>query len=99
MHQSQLEILKECVLSYFDGCNVGIVLFGSRAKGTNAANSDVDIGLLHNEPLNRVKISLLREKIENMNIIYKVDIVDFAVVTDEFRNNALKDAVVWKTLD
>ncbi len=42
------------------------------------------------------KLILLREHIEEMNIPYKVEIVDFSTVSEGFKKMALKEAVVWK---
>jgi len=39
---------------------------------------------------------LLREYIEELNIPYKVEIVDFSAVSEEFKKIALKEAIVWK---
>ena len=41
-------------------------------------------------------MALLRDKIDSLNIPYKVEIVDFTCVSEEFKRNALKEAVVWK---
>jgi len=42
------------------------------------------------------KITLLKENVENLNIPYKVEIVDFSGVSESFRKESLKEAVVWK---
>jgi len=34
--------------------------------------------------------------VENLNIPYKVEIVDFSEVSESFRKESLKDAMVWK---
>jgi hypothetical protein len=40
--------------------------------------------------------SQLKEKIENLNIPYKVEIVDFSQVSESFKKEAIKEVVVWK---
>ena len=73
-----------------------VLLFGSRARGDHHLGSDVDVGLIPAGPLNRSRISFLKEKIENSCIPFKVDAVDLREVSKEFLEHALKDAVVWK---
>ena len=41
-------------------------------------------------------MTLLREYIDELNTPYKVGIVDFSAVSEEFKKAALKEAVVWK---
>ncbi len=39
---------------------------------------------------------MLKEKFENSNIPYKVEIVNFNIVSEEFKQEALKDIEIWK---
>ncbi len=91
-----LDKLKKLTLDVFEGEDVKIILFGSRARRNNQITSDVDIGLLASLKLNKKKEILLKEKVEELNIPYKVDIVDLSDASEDFRDEALKGAVVWK---
>lgn len=91
-----LEEIKACVLSYLGGEEISIALFGSMADGTVHGSSDVDIAIIPRGKWNRSKLTLLREKIEELNVPYKVDIVDFSEVSDDFRFMALRSSVWWK---
>lgn len=88
--------LKEHVLDFLGNENIKIVVFGSRARGDNVTFSDVDIGIIPKGEFNRNRLTLLREFIENSNIPYKVDIVDFSSTSEQFKSEALKDAEIWK---
>ena len=77
------------------GEKVKIILFGSRARGDNHWTSDVDIGLIPEGSIDKKKLVLLRERIENLNIPYKVEIVNFAEVSEAFEREATKEMVVW----
>lgn len=88
--------LKDLVLNELKDEKVKVFVFGSRARGDNYIASDIDIGLIPYDNLNSFKISLLKEKIENSNIPYKVEIVDFNKVSEDFKNEALKDIETWK---
>ncbi|MEW6609938.1 MAG: nucleotidyltransferase domain-containing protein [bacterium] len=91
--------LKECIVDLLKDEKVRIVLFGSRAKGNANPLADVDVGLIHKGKVDRNKIARLRESVEELNIPYKVDIVDFSYVSREFKKEALKEVEVWKDLN
>jgi predicted nucleotidyltransferase len=91
-----LTAIKNLVLSSLQEESVKVFVFGSRARGDNHISSDVDIGIIPKGKFNSNKITLLREKIEHLNVPYKVEIVDFSEVSDDFRQESLKEVVVWK---
>ncbi len=64
-------------------------LFGSRARGTHSPYADVDL-LIEGE-LNRSLLSELREKLEESNFPFKVDLVPDAELADSYRANVYKD--------
>lgn len=88
--------LKETVLKFLEGEDVKVVLFGSRARGDSLNTSDVDIGIMPGAGFDRKKLVLLREHIEEMNIPYKVEVVELSGASSEFRAAALREAEVWK---
>jgi predicted nucleotidyltransferase len=91
-----IEGLKEAVVEFLKGENVRVFLFGSRARRDHAAASDADIGVVPGAGFHKEKLVLLREFLEGLNIPYKVELVDFSEVSEQFRAEALKDAVFWK---
>ncbi|MFH1191353.1 MAG: nucleotidyltransferase domain-containing protein [Candidatus Omnitrophota bacterium] len=91
-----LEELKNLALEILKDEKVKIILFGSRARGDNNIISDVDIGLVPYGQLAKNKVIILKEKIEDLNIPYKVELVNFSEVSEDFKKEALKGAVVWK---
>jgi len=97
VYKSSLEFLKDILKDVFKSENVKVVLFGSRARGDYFETSDMDIGILPKGETNKNKVALLREKIENSNIPYKVDVVDLSQASREFTDQALKEGlVIWK---
>ncbi|MBI3752876.1 MAG: nucleotidyltransferase domain-containing protein [Deltaproteobacteria bacterium] len=88
--------LKELVTGFLKDEKVTILVFGSRARKENLPFSDVDIGIMPHNGFSDIKLALLREKIEDSSIPYKVDIVNLAEVSQGFRKEVLKDAVIWK---
>ncbi len=91
-----IENLKKVILSFLKDEDVKVVLFGSRARGDFINTSDVDVGIIIGKRFDRKKLILLREYIEELNIPYKVEIIDFSTVSEEFKQMALKERVIWK---
>jgi len=98
VYENSLELLKAIVKDVFKGEDVTVILFGSRGRGDYLETSDVDVGILAREEVSKSKITLFREKIENSNIPYKVDVVDLSQASKEFANKALKEGLlIWKS--
>lgn len=96
IENEHLKKLKKITLELLKDEKVKIVLFGSRARKDNNIGSDVDIGILPLGEFDERKLTILREWIEQLNIPYKVEIVNFAEVSESFKKAAMKEAVIWK---
>jgi hypothetical protein len=94
--ENSLRQLKETVIETFSDEDVYVILFGSRARGDFSHTSDIDVGILPRRPYNRKKLTLLREKIDDLNIPYSVDVVDISNVSDAFREKVMEEGIVWK---
>jgi len=96
MENRYIEKLKKLTLAMLKGERVKVILFGSRARRDHRRTSDVDIGLIPYGTLDKKKMVLLKDKVEELNIPYKVEIVDFSQVSVNFKKEAMKGAVIWK---
>jgi predicted nucleotidyltransferase len=96
MIQQYLDTIKACILRELAEEQVAIALFGSTVTGQNTFASDIDVAVIPKGPWNRWKLSLLREKIEDLNVPYHVDLVDFSMVSDSFRVTALRSILWWR---
>ena len=68
------EQIKEAILGLIDEYHISkVILFGSRAKGTFKKNSDIDLAIFKN--INREDEYKIRNEIDELDIIYKVDLV------------------------
>ncbi len=67
-----------------------IFLFGSRVDGSAQERSDYDIGIMSTKDLPMRKLGKIREEIENLPTLYKIDIVDFRNVSENFYAVAMK---------
>ena len=68
-------------------------IFGSRAQGTSRSYSDVDLGILGKDKLPTSKIASIKNELEDTNLPYRVDLIDFTTVTDKFKNSAMRKVV------
>jgi hypothetical protein len=96
MSESIIERIMFIVLEYLGDEEVRIRVFGSRAKGRQRKGSDIDIAVIPKNDWNDIKLTLLRERLENSNIPWKVDLVDFSKVDEDFKRFASKDMIFWK---
>lgn len=92
--QKYLNQIKEIIFSIIDKKEYKVFLFGSRTTNKYKRYSDVDIGILGNKPIGNAYYKIIN-KIEESDIPYKVDIVDFALVDEKFKEIALKEIEVW----
>lgn len=89
-----VEKLKKEILSILEkhrelkGCRV--FLFGSRIDGSGTERSDIDIGLEGQRVIPLNVLRKVKEELDKIPILYKIDIVDFQDVSNDFREIALK---------
>ncbi len=68
-----------------------IFFFGSRVTGKGSERSDIDIGILGDESVPREVLSRIVDELEELDILYKIDVVDFATAQNRFREVALQN--------
>lgn len=91
MQQDQaITSIRTIVRNHLPDPSYRVFLFGSRATGTARKFSDVDVGILGKKSVPGHVVELIKEDLEESNIPYKVDVVDFTAVDPSFRNLALK---------
>ncbi len=73
-----------------------VILFGSRARSTNAHGSDIDIAIDAGEPIKLREMTRMRATIENLPISLEVDIVDVHNVPIELKKIIEAEGVIWK---
>lgn len=88
------DLFLQIITKYAPNCKV--YLFGSRAKGTDAQSSDVDLAIDCGREIAPQIMGLIKEGIEESTIPYFVDVVDFNVVDEELRQQIIKHGILWK---
>ena len=89
-------LAKSIILEGLKDSDCKVFLFGSRATKDNHRFSDMDIGIIPGKNLDEKILFELREKLNESVVPFKVDIVDFTNVSENFKNEALKNIVDWK---
>lgn len=78
-----LETIKKILAEYVSGCEVRA--FGSRVVGKAKEYSDLDVVVVARNKIKRRTKMLLREAFEESDLPFRVDIIDYSAVSDEFR--------------
>ncbi|PJG83033.1 nucleotidyltransferase family protein [Caviibacterium pharyngocola] len=79
----ELEIVKAILQTFVP--NVPVWAFGSRVKGTEKPYSDLDLAIITEKPLSLLEHANLVEAFSESDLPYKVDIVDWAITSDNFK--------------
>ncbi|MFH1832504.1 MAG: nucleotidyltransferase domain-containing protein [bacterium] len=77
--------------------NCKIYLFGSRARGTNRPGSDIDIVLDMGKKIERSLIADINDELEESNIVFGVDVLDFNSISQDIKDQILKERVLWSS--
>ena len=94
--QPYLTRIREIVIAGLADIPCAVYLFGSRAEGTHAPISDVDIAVLAEKDISR-QLSRIRERLEDSTIPLVVDLVDLRNTTPDFlRQVQTQGIVIWK---
>ncbi len=90
-----INICKKTVLSLIDQSKFAVFLFGSRASGQASKYSDIDIGIMGKDEFSLKSIFKIKNILNEKDMPYKVDIVDFNRVDKSFKEIALRDIIIW----
>lgn len=91
--KQEIEKIGKTVKEILNNKEVQLFVFGSRAKGTARANSDLDIAIKSKEPLSLGELGRLKETFEESDFPYRVDIVDYEDVSATIRARIDKSAL------
>ena len=91
MEKKYLDQLRKLLQEHLDLRKTRAFLFGSVLRKKKFY--DVDVGLTGK--VEAKKIKALRDKLEESNFPYKVDLVDFEKTEQSFRDHVLNEKVLW----
>ena len=81
--QQELKIVRDIIAAIVPECDV--LLFGSRYHGTTKKHSDLDLAFVCSDGLGMKKAAELADAFSESDLPYRVDILDYAAVSPEFR--------------
>lgn len=85
--------IKNILSKHINPHEFNIFIFGSFAMGKNIYSSDIDLGIEGKNALSASTIVKIQHDLEESNIPYKIDIVDFDKVSDRFKKIAMKQII------
>ena len=91
-HESADQLKKDILRvlqKYLDLKKYKVFLFGSRVSGKGDQRSDVDIGIQGERPIAYDIWAKIVGEIEEIPVLYKLDLIDFARVSEQFKQVAL----------
>lgn len=78
---------------HIDLSKYDVFFFGSRVEGTSDERSDVDIGIEGDEPVPGEAMQNIIEDMEELPILYRIDVVDWKKFPDEFKKTTKKEYI------
>ncbi len=67
-----------------------VFFFGSRVSGGGDTRSDIDVGIEGSGVAPRMAMMCIKDEISELPILYKIDVVDFKNVSQNFKDVANK---------
>ncbi len=92
---SFIEEAQKIILGNVPLNDYAVFIFGSRAGKEFYSNSDLDIGVLGEKSLPVDTLYKIKRLLYDSTIPYKIDLVDFNNVSDEFKRIAMQKIQVW----
>lgn len=92
IQSEELAIVKSILQQFVP--NYPVWAFGSRVKGTARPYSDLDLAIMTETPLTFLERDNLKEAFSESDLVWKVDIIDWASTSEEFRQIIRKKYVV-----
>ncbi|MEK7528166.1 MAG: nucleotidyltransferase domain-containing protein [Patescibacteria group bacterium] len=94
LEHASIEDVKKNILKvvgkYLDLQEYRVFIFGSRVTGGSRETSDIDIGIEGPKPVSIDILARIKGEIQDLPMLYTVDVVDFNTVSDDFRQIALR---------
>jgi predicted nucleotidyltransferase len=86
-----LNWLKEIFDKNLPGISFRAFIFGSQANKTLLTRSDIDVGIISEDKITSQQFANIYAEIEELPMLYKIDLVNFKEVDAYFKSVALKN--------
>jgi len=91
-----LERVREIIFQVLEDRDVRVYLFGSSVTGRVRRSSDIDIAIDPLRALPSALLAELRERLEESDVPYDVDIVDLSAASPEIRASVEREGARWR---
>jgi predicted nucleotidyltransferase len=91
-----LERVREITLRVLADRDVRVYLFGSSVTGRLRRSSDIDVAIDPLRVLPPALLAELRERLEESEVPYDVDIVDLSAASPEVRARVEQEGLLWR---
>jgi len=95
--QADLDEVRRIVLQGLGSHRARVWLFGSRARGTGARASDIDVAILPLEPLPASTLIRIEETLEDCLVLSPVELVDLSSADSALRERVEREGIPWKS--
>jgi predicted nucleotidyltransferase len=89
--QQIINWIKEILDKNLSGISYRAFIFGSQANKTFLRRSDIDVGIMADDAITSYQFSKIQAEIEELPMLYNIDLVDFSDVDAKFKSVALKN--------
>jgi predicted nucleotidyltransferase len=86
--------LKEVLEDNLRDISYRAFIFGSQANKDELIRSDIDVGILADNAIPTINFVSISNAIEDLLMLYKIDLVDFTQVGERFKEVAMRN-VEW----
>jgi predicted nucleotidyltransferase len=83
------EMLRKALRSVLPSAETRFILFGSQARSEELVRADFDIGILNTTSIPAAVMVRLRDTVDDLPMLYPVDLVDLSIVPEGFRSFAI----------
>jgi len=87
--------IERIVAPYLVRRDIGLKLFGSRARGDARRASDIDLALVGKQPIAAADMAALREALEESPVPFRIDLVDYASAPAYLRAAIDREGIPW----
>jgi len=91
IEERHLDMLKQILNLHIPNCEVRA--FGSRVNGTNRKYSDLDLAIVGNGKLDNRSLWKLKNSLMESRLPFRVDILDYNAISENFRKIIDKEYV------
>ena len=79
-----------------NNCRARVYLFGSWARGEQRHSSDINIAIEQKDAIDTVMLANLRDRLEESDIPYRVDVVDLAAASVSIVQKIKQEGILWQ---